>query len=200
MDQYRGKYDLLTAWANGGRGMGFSENGDPETADLRAQVLAQMQLADPNTKSIETFDASKLPQFGSGSPMTGGVFSSLASLSENGAGDRMRDPTKMFNDPNYGSWTSRANLNQAANDGPSAGIMGQLERYMPSVISAVMSMATGVPVASLVQGVAAADSGDWKGMSMQNLLASIAGMIANQYVPGASTAINLVNGQVRKGP
>jgi len=201
----RSPLDLLLPWAAGGKGMGFNESDKSGDTDaLKQQVLAQMKSVDPNAHLDESnqfvFDASKLPKFAGGDPQAHGGWGNLINTTENNAGERIRDPRYLIKDANYGDWTYRGNVNPASNDAAGGGVMGQLQTYMPSVISAVMSMASGIPVASLVQGAAAADSGDWKGVSMQNLLASIAGMIANQYVPGANSIINLANNATRRGP
>jgi hypothetical protein len=188
------------------KGFGYnqSEIGGREQWDkYNEDLLRQAKAFDPNA-SLDSegqlqMDRSKLPAFAGGNQNVKYIGNGLTDLRTDNASGRVQDPDKVIRDTNYGNFTAANNLSTAPGDSDS-GFMGQLGKYMPTAISALMSMASGIPVASIVGGLAAADSGDWKGMSMQNLLASIAGMIANQYVPGASTAINLVNGQVRKGP
>jgi len=170
----------------------------------RQRALDQAKAIDPNASYADgpggllQFDRSKLPAFKGGNENIKYVNQGLTNLWDTGSAGRVKDPSKVLHDPNYGDYTAAGNLSTAPGDSDS-GFMGQLGKYMPSAISALMSMASGIPVASLVQGAAAADSGDWKGMSMENLLASIAGMIANRYIPGASTAIGLANGAMKKG-
>lgn len=106
-------------------------------------------------------DNSKLPKF-AGADFDTKKYGPLTPLSSNNAGDRVIDPSRVIHDENYGDYTSPRNLTQASNDAPSAGIMGQMEKYMPSVVGAAMSMASGGLVSpALVQALAAAGEGDW---------------------------------------
>ena len=197
----RSPLDLLLPWAAGGKGMGFNESDKSGDTDaLKQQVLAQMKSVDPNAHLDESnqfvFDASKLPKFAGGDPQAHGGWGNLINTTENDAGERIRDPRYLIKDANYGDWTYRGNVNQASNDAAGGGVMGQLQTYMPAVISSIMAMASGGAVSpGLIQAITSASEGG----GIMDLLRIIGSSVANSYVPGSGTAINLAAGAAQRG-
>jgi hypothetical protein len=184
------KYGNTTAL----RSNDFSNN---EAAGVYA--LQQAKQFDSNARlqnGVLLFDRSKLPQFAGGGTKQYDKYGGLANLTENNAGDRVKDPRYIIHDENYGDYTLRGNLSQASNDAPSAGIMGQMEKYMPSIIGMIMSMASG---GAMSPGLIQAASGVGGGGSMGNLLAMIGRSIANSYVPGSGSLINMAYGASQRG-
>jgi len=197
----RSPLDLLLPWAAGGKGMGFNESDKSGDTDaLKQQVLAQMKSVDPNAHLDESnqfvFDASKLPKFAGGDPQAHGGWGNLINTTENDAGERIRDPRYLIKDANYGDWTYRGNVNQASNDAAGGGVMGQLQTYMPAVISSIMAMASG---GAMSPGLIQAITGASEGGGIMDLLRIIGSSVANSYVPGSGTAINLAAGAAQRG-
>jgi hypothetical protein len=197
LSRFLGHNGMMDASVVPENGEGIGQWGSQSELDAAMAALKQF---DPNAKieqGVISYDQSKLPQFQGGDLGGHDLFNAgLTSLNTNDAGSRMLNPNAVIHDKNYGDYTPTRNLSAAANDTPS-GAMGQLEKYMPGVISSVMAMATGGALSpQLVQMVAglANGSGDWEG-----LLAKLGGMLANTYVPGAGTAINLAAGQMNRG-
>lgn len=175
-----------------------TSNNEGNITDLGMQTLAQAKQYDPNAhfeSGVLIFDRSKLPKFAGA-----GIDESknpLTALSVNNAGDRVKDPRYIIKDPNYGDYTFTGNLKQASNDEAGGGIMGQAQTYMPTVVGSIMAMASGGMISpQLMQMLASLSEG---GGDMGNLLAMIGSAIANQYAPGAGTAINLAAGAARRG-
>ncbi len=186
-----GDASMLQPWANGGQGMGFSQNGDPETEALKAKILAQAQRYDPKA-SMDPYaglqmDKTQLPQWHGGDPAQYAKMGGLTALSTNNAGDRVMDPRYIIKDANYGDYTPTGNLKQAGNDQAGSGIMGQMQTYMPSIIGAIMSAASGGFMSpQVVDAAAAAGSGDWKGvgkMAPGLAMSMLGGQAASSFLP-----------------
>ncbi len=150
-----------------------------------AKALAQAKQYDPNAhiddEGYLIFDKTKLPKWSGPSDdmkSSGG----WASLNENNAGDRVKDNQYVVKDTNYGDYTVRGNLKEAGNDMAGSGIMGQAQKYMPMVVSAIMAagIAAGAgPMLGTVlnQAMKYAQTGD---MNKAGMLIQIAKSIASQ--------------------
>lgn len=185
--------------------MGYNESDDTgATRDLQAQVLAQAQKYDPNAKLgaswAPEYDRSKLPKWSGGDPKAYDKYGGLISLSENMAGDRVKNPAGVIHDANYGDYTVRSNVTQAEGD-KATGAMGALEKYMPAVISMVMAAGLGVGAGPALGGLIGSgmsagrslSMGD--GVSLQSLLSSLAGMTG---IPGAGFLSNFIMQEMQK--
>jgi hypothetical protein len=172
--------------------------GDNSAEIARGQAaLKQAQQYDPNAKFDSSgsliFDRSKLPKWSGGTFNNDGRYTAL---STNNAGDRVKDSRYVIHDNNYGDYTYSGNLKQASNDAAGGGVMGQLQTYMPAVISSIMAMASGGAVSpGLIQAITSASEGG----GIMDLLRIIGSSVANSYVPGSGTAINLAAGAAQRG-
>lgn len=215
--------DLLTiAGGKNSAGMNagpmFTNSGDIDADNQATEALRLAQKYDPNAHVGEAgdivFDRSLLPKpqaaelqnlgrFSKGDK-GGGFYDYYAALTPDGKGGYtgnggadVNDLSKVIHDPNYGDFVYKGYMGQAEGDSTS-GFMGQLGKYAPSVISAIMSMATGIPLTAFVNAAASADEGGFKGTSMTNLLSLIGSSVANAYVPGSGSLINLAAGAAKR--
>lgn len=196
--RYQANYnaDIMPWEINSGGEMTGQHKYDPtldQGVTAMNQQLAQAKRFDPNAHITYgedgmpqevVYDQSKIPK-PTFDPKYAG--NGLTSLYANNAGGRVKDPSQIINDPHYGAYTATSNLSQAGNDSFGGGI-GQLGKYMPSVIGATMSMASGGLMSpQLVQAVAGATSGQGVG-NLTKLLANLAGSYALGQVPGLAAA------------
>lgn len=175
-----------------------NSNNEGNITELGQQTLTQAKQYDPNAHfedGVLIFDRSKLPAF-AGAGIDEKKYGPLTALSTNNAGDRVIDPRFIIHDENYGDYTYSGNLKEASNDAAGSGIMGQMETYMPTVVGSIMSLASGGLMSPQLMQMLASVS---EGGDMSNLLMMIASTVANQYAPGAGTAINLAAGAARRG-
>lgn len=202
---------------------GINENDDTGATQMRQQQLLEMaKKYDPGAHMSEAgqavWDQSKLPAFAGGDLKQYGGLSNLVSLSENNAGGRVTDPSRIINDPNYGAWTMRGNVGEAGNDSFGGGI-GQMGKYMPYVVSAVMSAgmgaAAGPIIGALMSGtlgpggvgnqLVMGDKVDWgrigtnMGIAALGGLASGAGGFGSVLPSGVSDTIGAVSPYARAG-
>jgi len=171
------------------------ENGNPTAASQYQQdILKQALQFDPNAHMVGNmyadYDASKLPQFAGGDLKALGGKDNLVSLSTDNAGGRVKDPSQIINDPHYGAYALRQNLNQSANDAAGGGISGALTKYMPSVVGGVMSMATGGLMSpQLISAIG--NAADGQKTDIGKLLLNMAGSYALGQVPGLANAAGM---------
>ena len=115
-----------------------------------------------------------------------GQFAHLNSGRSDIGGQDINDPSKVIHDPIYGDFIDKRYLGQNAGDSTS-GFMGQVGKYAPQAIGAVMSMASGGLMSpSLIQAAAAAGEGDWKGLGKiaPGLAMSVlGGQIGQSFLP-----------------
>jgi len=193
----------------------FTSSGDIDADNNALAAFRQAQNYDPNA-SIDAggmiqMDRSKLPKFigpdpnasygkqGSNDINFSNLFSPIIAGKGVG-GAEVKDPSKIIHDPNYGDWVAKSDLNPSPGDSTS-GFMGQLEKYMPMVVSSIMAAGIGAgagpALGGLIQGgMKAGDSlANGGGLNYQQLLGSLAGMTG---IPGAGGLINFIMQQMQK--
>jgi hypothetical protein len=197
-------YDLLN-------GASFSNSGDID-ADNRANgILELAKKYDPNASVGESgnivYDKSKLPQmsdqlksiYGTGN----GFFNNFSNVQNDGTGKYtgnggadVNDKSKIIHDDNYGDYVYKGYMGQAPGDSTS-GFMGQMGKYMPSVVSAIMAAGMGVGAGPLMGGLLSSGLGpggignklamgekvDW-GNVAKNAGMSVAGGLIGGGIPG----------------
>ena len=82
----------------------------------------------------------------------------LSDLSIDSGQNRVQDLSKIIHDPNYGNFTAANNMSVSEGDSTS-GAMGQLGKYAPSVIAALMSMGMGAAAGPLIGAALSATIG-----------------------------------------
>lgn len=178
---------------NGGT---YDENGNQTAASQYQQQMLQQALKfDPNAHMVgntyATWDQSLMPKFvGGDTSKLGAPGDSLVSLQTDNAGGRVIDPSQIINDPHYGAYVARGNLQQSANDAAGGGIAGAITKYMPSVVGGVMSMATGGLMSpQLISAIG--NAADGQKTDIGKLLLSLAGNYAIGQVPGLMNAAGM---------
>ena len=157
------------------------------------------------TQYLLHMDNSKLPKFQgqlNNVSQTGG-WSSVDLTGQNQAGIAI-DPSQVINDPNYGAYTMPSNIKANPNDAPGSGIMGDLQKYMPGVVGAVMSLGSGGLMSpSLVQAAAAAGDGNWQGVehALPGLgMSLLGGQLGGSFLPADVTSgLNMIKPYVSLG-
>jgi len=141
----------------------------PSEMDGTLDALPLLLKYDPNAHVDDrgelVYDASKLPKMSpqmqqvwdqsGGNSGNGNQFQTNFSQMYGGKGvgnAELKDPTQVIHDPIYGDYTYKGNLNQAPGDSTS-GFMGQLGKYAPAVITAIMSAGMGAAAGPLLGAV-----------------------------------------------
>ena len=172
--------DLLTmagksgGWKDAGPGMNagpmFTNSGDIDADNAATETLRLAQKYDPNAHVDDAgqiiFDRSLLPQatapqlqnlgrFNQGDK-GGGFYDAYAALTPDGKGNYtgnggadVNDLSKVIHDPNYGDVVAKQYMGQAEGDSTS-GAMGQLCKYAPAAVAAIMSMGMGAAAGPLI--------------------------------------------------
>jgi hypothetical protein len=159
-----GKASLLTPgteyfnnWVNPDDG---SMQGDTSIQDRAQAALKQAQQYDPNAHFGEdgrlTFDRSKLPEWKAPEQYKSSTWSPL---SANDAGGRVLDNKYVLNGGEYGQFTPNFNLKQAGNDSAGGGVFGMTEKYMPSIISAILAAGIGAGAGPMLGGLISSTAG-----------------------------------------
>jgi len=168
--------DLLAMYGGSGPQAGlisndvFQNNPDDPGSTRGADLLKLAQQYDPNAhigtgsdgrmEGSLVFDRSKLPtsvmgnlsKFDLGGGKGGNIWDNYALVDASGkanGGAHIKDPTKIIHDPNYGDFVAKNNLDVAPGDSTS-GFMGQLGKYAPYAVSAVMSAGLGAGAGPLL--------------------------------------------------
>lgn len=141
-----GLVDLIR---NGNTGKAFFDL----STDEGAASLKQLKAFDPNAHWDEntgqiSYDPTKLPKWTGGSQYLPYLNKGMVNMATDSAAKRVQDPSKIIHDPVYGSYTPNTNLSVSEGDS-NKGFMGQLGKYAPSVISAIMSAGYGAAAGPL---------------------------------------------------
>jgi len=138
---------------------GFNDNGNANSwtnnSAEDAITMGQLKRFDPNA-TIDAngnykFDQSKLPQFMGGhvNPDASKYGGWVKAPIHTGDKGHVLDKNAVYKDPIYGDVTYRQNTFDPSSDG-NGGFMGQMEKYMPSIITAIMSAGMGAGAGPLV--------------------------------------------------
>jgi len=168
--------DLITMYGGSGSNKGMTSNqiwsGDGDASNYSGQLMDIAKKYDPNAKLGDAgdlqFDRSKLPQssllgtlasYDQGGGKGGNFWDQYSKAYKSGdggyrgpGGAEMLDPTKVLHDPVYGDFIHKSNLKQAPGD-QSSGLFAQTEKYMPSIISAIMAAGMGVAAGPMIGGL-----------------------------------------------
>jgi hypothetical protein len=153
-----GKLSLIAQYVDPNfRGIAMSAGDNSDEGNQQATyALKQAQTIDPNAhfdqQGILQFDRSKLPSFSGGNQNAQYINKGLSNLNIDSGQNRVQDLSKVIHDPNYGNYTAASNLSTSPGDSTS-GFMGQLGKYAPAAISAIMAAGMGAAAGPLIGGL-----------------------------------------------